>query len=170
MMADYEISKTLNAAFLTALLLTGRTEAAEMSLLDGISALEFDGVSADSLILATVRSALQRASSLLHQDEHTLEAVPIELRRVLLLASQLRHCFVLRILLRLRAEACAELLHLAVDEVEDALSEALQELPTAATFDRQRMVAADCEPMHPTPYVPQALKKRRSLLRVASEK
>src|SRR2546427_276161 len=33
MTADNEISKTLNTAFLTALLLTGRTEAAEMSLL-----------------------------------------------------------------------------------------------------------------------------------------
>jgi len=129
MTRESEILKALEKAFLPALLLTGSVEGAEAAVLDGIAALESDHFSGDSLLLRTVRSAIQVYGDFSDQFADTFSILPFELRRVLLLAPNLRRSFVLRVLLGMTPEICSDLLHLTVHEVEGALREGLEGLP-----------------------------------------
>jgi hypothetical protein len=54
---------------------------------------------------------------------------PPELQRLFMLQPLPRHCFVLRVLVGLTPEVCAELLEISVSEFEGALYAALIELP-----------------------------------------
>jgi len=64
-----ETSKVIDKAFGAALLLTGSTEVAENSVLDGIAALEFGHIVDDGLLIETVRAAIQRRVDFLGQSE-----------------------------------------------------------------------------------------------------
>src|SRR6267378_1544650 len=99
MTAQSEVSKVLDEALRAASLLTGSTEAAENAVLDGIAALEFGHVVNDVLLVETVKSAIQRRAELPGQSEQALSHLPLELRRLFLLAPISRDCFVLRFLL-----------------------------------------------------------------------
>jgi len=92
--------KELANAFCIALLLTGNVAATEAALFDGIAAFELDRISGDSLLIATAKSALRRRIGILEQSEG-LSILPLELRRVFLLAPTYRDCFVLRALVGL---------------------------------------------------------------------
>ncbi|SRR5258708_24727334 len=129
MTMESEIFNALERAFLPALLLTGSVEGAEAAVLDGIAAFESDHISRDSILLRTVRSAIQLHGDRSDQFARTFSILPFELRRVLLLAPNLRRSFVLRVLLGMTPEICSDLLHLTVHEVEGALRKGLQELP-----------------------------------------
>jgi hypothetical protein len=113
-------------AFRTALLLTGDTRTAEAAVIHGIGACE--NLSPGSLLIEAVRSAVRwRAKS--SEDAYEVACLPPELRRLFTLRPLLRHCFVLRILVRLSPEVCAELLDISVTEFEDAVYGALTQLP-----------------------------------------
>jgi hypothetical protein len=134
MSGESEMVKALAKAFWMALLLTGNVEAAEAAVLDGIAALELDGISGDSLLLATAKSAMHRRMEIPEQSDE-LSVLPLELRRLFLLAPNCRDCFVLRALIGLSPEPCSGILHLSIHEVENTLCMALQELPSIKTWD-----------------------------------
>src|SRR5580698_4514291 len=119
-------SCAVQIAFRTALLLAGATKTAEMAVLDGIDACE--NISHRSLLIETVRSTIRRrAESPAVLDG--IDLLPSELRRLWGLQPIFRDCFVLRILVQLHPEVCAELLKISITEYEDALSRALKQLP-----------------------------------------
>ncbi len=74
-------------------------------------------------------------------DEHgTAESyLPIELRRVLKLAPELRICFVLRILVGLPAQVCAQILHLGIRRINQYSLTAIKSLGTTELSGRARL-------------------------------
>ena len=128
-------SCTVHIAFRTALLLAGATKTAELAVLDGIDACE--NISHRSLVIETVRSTIRRrAESPAVLDG--IDLLPSELRRLWGLQPIFRDCFVLRTLVRLPPESCAELLNISVTEYEDALWGALNQLPLLSSFKAAR--------------------------------
>src|SRR5260370_32834504 len=100
MTCESELVKALPNAFWMALLLTGSIEAAEAAVLDGIDAIQLDRISGNSLLLATAKSAILRRIEIPEQSEG-LSILPLELRRLFLLAPNALDCFVLRTLISL---------------------------------------------------------------------
>jgi hypothetical protein len=128
-------SRAVHIAFRTALLLAGGTRTAELAVLDGIEAC--GNISHRSLLIETVRSTIRRrAESTAVLDGINL--LPPELRRVLGLQPIFRDCFVLRILVQLPPEVCAELLEISITEYDDALSGALNQLPLLSAVNADR--------------------------------
>ena len=121
----------LDMAFRTAVLLTGATKSAEAAVIHGISARE--ELSPHGLLIEAVRSAVRLQASSAN-DPYEVECLPPELRRLFMLQPLPRHCFVLRILMNLSPEVCAELLGVSVTESEDALHAALIELPLSSVL------------------------------------
>ena len=125
-------SRAVHIAFRTALLLAGATRVAELAVLDGIEAC--GNISHGSLLIETVQSTIRRrAESPAGLDGINL--LPPELRRVSGLQPIFRDCFVLRILVQLPPEECAELLKISITEYEDALSRALNQLPLLSSVN-----------------------------------
>ena len=119
-------SCAVQIAFRTALLLAGATKTAELAVLDGIDACE--NISHRSLVIETVRSTIRRRA----ESPAVLDGInllPSELRRLLGLQPIFRDCFVLRILVQLPPEVCAELLKISITEYEDVLCGALNQIP-----------------------------------------
>jgi hypothetical protein len=118
--------QALDMAFRTALLLTGGMKTAEAAVMQGIGAGE--DFSPLGLLTEAVRSAVRRCTKL-SDGPCEVEGLPPELRHLYMLQPLPRHCFVLRILVGLKPEVCAELLEISVTEFEGALYAALIELP-----------------------------------------
>ena len=116
----------LDMTFRTAVLLTGDTRTAEDAVMHGIDAC--GDLSPGGLLIEAVRSAVRRRTNS-SDGPYEVECLPPELRRLFMLQSLPRHCFVLRILVGLSTEVCAELLGVSVTEFEDALYAALIDLP-----------------------------------------
>ena len=116
----------LDMAFRTAVLLTGATKSAEAAVIHGISACE--ELSPHGLLTEAVRSAVRLQANSAN-GAYEVKCFPPELQRLFMLQPLPRHCFVLRILVSLSPEVCAELLEISVTEFEDALYGALIELP-----------------------------------------
>ena len=133
MMIDTKPS-ALDMAFRTALLLTGDTIGAEMAVTRAIDGCE--ALSPDGLLIEAVRSAVGRRTKL-SNGPYEVDGLPVELRRLFMLQPLLRHCFVLRILVRLSPEDCAELLEISITECEDAVYEALTQLPILSSQKAQ---------------------------------
>jgi|HubBroStandDraft_5_1064220.scaffolds.fasta_scaffold165935_2 hypothetical protein len=120
----------VRVAFLAALMLTGSFEAAEKVVSEAI-AMSGCSLGMDELLVATAKRAIQIG------DECALPAeipssLPPELRRLFLLSSLGRKCFVLRILMGLTAEVSYGILDLHSDEVDLVLCRALNDLPRLA--------------------------------------
>jgi hypothetical protein len=102
----------LQDALTAALMLTGTAEGAERAVWESIGTL--DESAGGDLFHATLRTAVAAAKTQRDQSVDvsgwTLTSLPNELRRVLSLRANLRHCFVLRILLGLPLNECADLL------------------------------------------------------------
>jgi hypothetical protein len=129
MMGINELSKALDGAFRAAFMLTGSTQAAEHAVLDGISTTEFDRVGGDVFLLETVKAAIQRRPDSAHHSQQPPSCLPLELRRLFLLAPISRDCFVLRILLGLTPRTCSGILRLTIEEADQTLCTALEALP-----------------------------------------
>jgi len=123
------ISDLLAIAFWNALLVSGSVTTAELAVLDGVDSC--DDVSHPGFLIETVSSAIRRRRELMgHVDGLALLAP--DLRWAVALRPPLRDCFVLRVLAGLCPEVCAELLNLSIAEFEDAVCDALRELPVLA--------------------------------------
>ena len=128
-------SCVVHTAFRTALLLAGATKTAELAVLDGIDACE--NISHRSLLIETVRSTIRRRA----ESPAVLDGInllPPELRCLLGLQPICRDCFVLRILVQLPPEECADLLKISITEYEDALCGALNQFPLLSSFKAAR--------------------------------
>jgi hypothetical protein len=125
-MAMDTMPSALDTAFRTALLLTGDTRIAEAAVMCGIRACE--DLSPGGLLIETVRSAVRRRTKS-SDGPYEVECLPPDLRRLFTLQPRLRHCFVLRILMGLSPEVCAEVLDISVIAFEDAVYGALTQLP-----------------------------------------
>ncbi len=126
-----EIDEALHQSFRAALVLAGSIEDAERAVTNAIDMLESD-LSADALLAATARSAFQSSTF----SEELSSFLPLELQALFLLLPTPRHCFVLRILLRIDLETCSEILRLSEDEIQEALYQSLLRLPRAVEFIR----------------------------------
>ena len=132
-------SKTTSApsavrlAFPAALLLTGNMHDAEQAVENAITASGSD-FTAEALLVETVRSVMQLPTC---RDE-THSILPRELQALSLLPPKGRNCFVLRVLLGIEREACTQILELSGDDVDEALHQALLDLPLAAGTCRLR--------------------------------
>ena len=115
----------LDMAFRTALLLTGDTRIAEAAVTQSIGACE--DLSPSALLMEAVRSAVPRRPKS-SDGQYEVDGLPAELRRLFLLQPLFQRCFVLRILVGLSPEVCAELLEISVTQFEDAVYAALTEL------------------------------------------
>ena len=124
-MAMDTMPSALDRAFRTALLLTGDTRTAEMAVTRAIDACE--ALSPGGILIEAVRSAVRRRTKL-SNSPYEVDGLPIEIQRLFMLQPLLRHCFVLRILVGLFPEVCAELLEISIAEFEDAVYAALTEL------------------------------------------
>jgi hypothetical protein len=129
MAAQPEMSRAIDRVFRVALLLTGSVESAEIAVSQGITALERHRVSGDNLLLETVKFATRRRAGPPEQIDQACSILPYELCRVLLIKLDLRHCFVLRVLLGLTRETCVHILHLSARAVDDASRRGMQVLP-----------------------------------------
>lgn len=125
-MAMDTIPSALNMAFRTALLLAGNTKTAEAAVMDGIGACE--DLSNRGLLIEAVRSTIRRRTKSADAPD-ALELLPPELRHLFVLQPLSRDCFVLRILVGLSPEVCAELLDVSITEFEDVVCAALNQLP-----------------------------------------
>ena len=139
MIGTNEVSKALDGAFCAAFMLTGSMQAAEHAVLNGIVATECYGAGDDAFLLGTIKAAIQRRADSPHQSHQRCAQLPLELRRLFLLAPISRDCFVLRILLRIPVGICSRILHRRVEEIEEVLCAALQDL--ARLEARSRAVA-----------------------------
>jgi DNA-directed RNA polymerase specialized sigma24 family protein len=128
-------SNAVHTAFRTALLLAGATKTAELAVLDGIDACE--NISDRSLLIETVRSTIRRRTESPDVPDG-INLLPPELRRLLGLQPKSRDCFVLRILVQLSPEVCAEVLELSITEYQDALYGALNQLSLLSAFEVAR--------------------------------
>jgi hypothetical protein len=141
MIGKNEVSKALDRAFCAAFMLTGSMQAAEHAVLTGIAATEWYGAGDDAFLLGTIKAAIQRRADSPHQSHQRCAQLPLELRRLFLLAPMSRDCFVLRILLRIRVEICSRILHRRVEEIEEVLCAALQDL---ARLEARSTAVAKC--------------------------
>ena len=120
------IPSALDMAFRTALLLTGNKRTAEAAVMDGIGSCE--DLSHRGLLVEAVRSTIRRRTKSANVPD-ALELLPPELHRLFMLQPLSRDCFVLRILVGLSPEVCAELLAVSITEFEDTVCAALNQLP-----------------------------------------
>jgi len=107
-------------SFRTAYLLTNSAQDAESAVLAGIESWNPDGESGDALFDKVMCAAARRH----HQWEPPVRTegrlwLPEELRVVLSLAPPIRRCFVLRNLAGMSAQACARLLGLLPNQVDE---------------------------------------------------
>jgi hypothetical protein len=125
--AGQSISRLLERAFLTAHLFTGSLQKAEEVTLGAIDAWKPDEEPEEKLFQNVLEAAARTQVEANPSDpEPSSSYLPNELKAVLQLAPQLRHCFVLRILAGLSAKVCARLLCLHADMVECYTLDALQ--------------------------------------------
>ena len=136
-MTARSMSKALDQAFVAGLLLAGSLDAAEAAVLDGIAALEPDGPCGDTLVEQTAMSSIRLRAEFPERSEG-VSILPLELKRLLLLAPICRDCFILQVLIGLTPATCSGILHISQQEREDALHMALQNLPFIETRDRVR--------------------------------
>jgi len=129
MKAKGDEHNTLDEAFRAAFMLTGSIEVAETAVLDGIAALESIHAAGEALIFESVKSAIQRRTSCSDQCAQAFADLPVELRRLFLLAPFNRDCFVLRILVGIPSATCAAVLRVPVHKIDAFLCAALQDLP-----------------------------------------
>jgi DNA-directed RNA polymerase specialized sigma24 family protein len=127
-----DTSESLSMTFVTAILLTGSVKHAETAMLEGIRSLDIDATPEAELLPTIVSAAMDpRQWSGRRAPEEIAYAsslLPLELQRVLRLPIDLRHCFVLRLLLAMPREFCARILGLDVDTVDRNTSLAAQAL------------------------------------------
>jgi hypothetical protein len=107
--------------FIAALLLTGSAAKAELSILEGIRT-SGGKTSSNALLHATLNAAISPRETI-HREisgaqDLSTSGLPVELRRVLLLPENLRHCFVLRLLVGLPLRECSRLLSLEPCQAE----------------------------------------------------
>jgi hypothetical protein len=118
-------------AFQIALLLTANIKHSELSVLEAIHSLDLEDVSDSALLHGSVAAALGQLPPQPDDVEHVSSLLPLKLRRILLLSTELRRVFVLRVLAGLSRWECARLLCRDAWHVDQTACAAAQELAAA---------------------------------------
>jgi hypothetical protein len=113
-------------AFRTALLLTGEVLRAETAMAFAIRSLNSGQILDEALLLGTLKAAVSSSKDCELRSEPP--SLPLALRCVLRLATDHRHCFVLRVLVGLSRDECSRLLSRATDQIDVDTAGALEEL------------------------------------------
>jgi hypothetical protein len=120
-------------AFFTALLLTQSPRRAEAAVMESIHVLNPDEPFDEAILCGVIPVSINMSNEALPVSPEELEkafaALPLELHGVLSFSPDLRQCFVLRILLQLPREACARILNLTTNGIDQYTCEALWSLP-----------------------------------------
>jgi hypothetical protein len=122
--------ETIENAFIVGLLLTGGIEQAERAIVDSIHCSETEDVCGQRVFRRVIQWAVdpQEQRSCRVIDEASVRILPFELGCVLHLPPDLRHCYVLRILVGLSREVCAWLLHTDVEQISQRTQSAVNSL------------------------------------------
>lgn len=119
----------LGQAFRTALLLTASAERAEAAILAGIRVIDPFDVSDESLMReAMTASIAAKIHEVRVEESEPGSLLPPELRRVLRLSKDLRHGFVLRVLVGLPREVCALMLQTGTQRIDELVCDSVQAL------------------------------------------
>ena len=119
---EQEFSRTINTAFVTAVLLTADVAQAEAAVLEAIHLTDLEQRGSEALLKATVVAATgsQPSSRRSHETwNYRSSVLPWQLNSVTYLSTRLRQCFVLRVLRGWSRDCSASVLQLtpgAVDE------------------------------------------------------
>ena len=140
--------ETIENAFIVGLLLTGSIEQAERAIVDSIHCSETEDVCGQRVFRRVIQWAVdpqeQRSRRVI--DEASVRILPFELGCVLHLQPDLRHCYVLRMLVGLSREVCAWLLHTDVEQIsqrtQSAVSGLAQVHASIGGSDRRSRVAS----------------------------
>jgi len=134
-----DIELVVRLAFRTSHLITGSVPLAEKAVLNALDRFDPDRDSQRTLLWYAVAAAIEQPASELPPRN---SGDPVELDAVLALPDLLRCCFVLRFLIRYSPGACAGLLHLSVDAVNEYSCVAVQRLagldPAVRTVSRRK--------------------------------
>jgi len=120
------LERTLGRALYAAHLLTASIRQAEAAVVKAIDWFDPDRDDEDTLFRYALRAAVEAPAE--HQMESTGSPLPVELQAILNLTRELRHCFVLRVLIGMSKQACAQLLGLNVHIVDECTCIAMQRL------------------------------------------
>lgn len=135
---DTSLLNALNRSFLSAYLLTKNAAEAEKAVLDAIENWDIEKHDEQQFLEFTPRvvaSQMEVVTSTEPCEGSKLDiCIPVELRHVMELPADLRRCFVLRTLVGISAQICAETLLLTVSQVQGANCEAMHAL---AVLDRK---------------------------------
>ena len=124
--ATRPLSRGLERAFFTALLITGSLEYAERAIRDAISLSSCIELSADTFLERSIKASIAISYENGAPDRtKACLVLPPELRDVLHLPRPLRHSYVLCLLVGLPKEVCASLLRLTVQAVGEQMSAAV---------------------------------------------
>jgi hypothetical protein len=122
----------INRIFLAAYLITGSAAQAEHAMLEAIDSWSADRSESD-LLEQTIRAALQpkdeQAQPAGNRADPECGRLAGELQAVVRLSPQLRHCFVLRVLVGMSRQACSQLLDLTRQGVDQHTCAAMRSLP-----------------------------------------
>jgi hypothetical protein len=126
----------VDKSFITAFLLSGSASQAEAAVLESIHGLNADDQETEAaLLLGAVSAAIRTNVEVAFQplkELHALKALPVELRRVLQLATVPRQCYVLRALAAWSREFCAETLGLTAAAIDDEVCAAARTIARIA--------------------------------------
>ena len=133
------IDKCLSRIFVAAYLLTGSAIDAEGVTLESIQQLDINAAPNGCLPWKAIAATVTRGNldSERPRDE-TPTALPVELLRVLRLPPRLRRCFVLRFLMAMPRQYCADLLRIDAEEVDANSCLAAQHLASTVVSDALR--------------------------------
>jgi hypothetical protein len=122
--------ETIENAFIVGLLLTGKIEQAERAIVDSIHCREREDACGQRVFRRVIQWAVdpQEQRSCRVIDQASVRILPFELGCVLHLPPDLRHCYVLRILVGLSREVCAWLLHTDVEQISQRTQSAVNGL------------------------------------------
>jgi hypothetical protein len=134
MKTESDEHETLDQAFRIAFLLTGSTEIAESAVLDGIASLKVSHVPSEALVFESAKSAIRRRALYPPQRSAAFVDLPVELRRLFLLAPIYRDCFVFRILLGVPSATCAAVLHVPGHKINAFLGAGFRDLSYLNAF------------------------------------
>lgn len=135
------IEDILGRSFVTAHLLTGNITQAETAVLGAIDL--WNPHDASQLFQTALNAAVQSRTTVSPSDSSEQGTagsyLPFELRRVLRLAPMVRRCFVLRVLVGLPSEVCAQMLDLDIQGVDQHSATASADLSAVDPLGRGRL-------------------------------
>jgi hypothetical protein len=132
MSTETQPSLAMGRVLTAAVLLSGDLTQAEDAVADAILLLDTDDFESEAFLMCVLILSIQRSRNSSKWSIRKRVEIPVtlpeELQNVLNLSLKLRHCFVLRVLLRLPKATCSQMLQVDDEELEKSVSSAAVEL------------------------------------------